>query len=51
MRSFWKVFRVLCAVGLFAAGVVFALYFLNLDERLLDWSYRQYSRFRGGDKA
>ena len=51
MERFWKIFRALCAVCLFVEGIVFALYFLNLDQRLLDWGYRQYGRLRGGDKA
>lgn len=51
MTSFWKVLRVLCAVFLFIAGVFVAMYFLNLDQRLLDWGYRQYSRLRGDDDS
>ena len=36
-RIIWKTFKVLAA----ATGILFVVYFWNLDQKLLGWAYKQ----------
>ena len=37
MKKFWKVFGKI-------AGILFVVYFWNLDQKLLSWAYTQVNR-------
>jgi len=36
-RLFWKLFKILFV----AVGILFIVYFLNLDQKLLGWAYKR----------
>lgn len=46
-KMFFKVLSILSAV----AGVVFVVYFWNLDQKLLNWVYRQVNTLSDRKKA
>ena len=36
-KIFWKIFKILLLV----TGVLFVVYFWNLDQKVLGWAYKQ----------
>ena len=37
LKIIWKIFKVLSAV----VGILFVVYFWNLDQKLMEWAYRR----------
>ncbi len=44
----WKVLWTILGALFFVLGVCAAVYYLNLDQKLMDWVYAQIRRIRGG---
>ena len=56
MKKFWKVFGKIAGILTAVIGVLFVVYFWNLDQKLLDWFYKKTEWFkslraRGEDMA
>ena len=41
MKKFWKVFGKIAGILTAVIGVLFVVYFWNLDQKLLGWVYKQ----------
>ena len=41
MKSFWKVLKVVLTVLVIVNVVLFAVYFWNLDQKVMEWAYRR----------
>lgn len=41
MENIVKLIKVLFKVMCIATGVLFIIYFLNLDQKLMEWAYRR----------
>jgi len=50
-RAAFKVFGVLLKILLAATGLLFVVYFWNLDQKLLGWSYIQVNKIFDRKKA
>ena len=44
MCKFCKFLLKLCSILTVAAGVLFVVYFWNLDQKMLGWAYNQVNR-------
>ena len=56
MKKFWKAFGKIAGILTAVIGVLFVVYFWNLDQKLLDWFYKKTEWFkslraRGEDMA
>ncbi len=41
MKEAWKIIGTICKVLGIATGVLFIIYFWNLDQKLMEWAYRR----------
>ena len=41
MKKFWKVFGKIAGILTAVIGVLFVVYFWNLDQKVLGWAYKQ----------
>ena len=41
MKKFWKVFGKIAGILTAVIGILFVVYFWNLDQKLLGWAYKQ----------
>ncbi len=41
MKGFFKVLKIVLAVLLIVNVVLFAVYFWNLDQKVMEWAYRR----------
>ena len=46
MKKFWKVFGKIAGILTAVIGVLFVVYFWNLDQKLLDWFYKKKEWFK-----
>ena len=44
MKKFWKIIGKLCSILIAVVGVLFVVYFWNLDQKFLGWAYNQVNR-------
>ena len=44
MKKFWKVFGKIAGILTAVIGVLFVVYFWNLDQKLMSWVYIQVNR-------
>ncbi len=44
MKKFWKVFGKIVGILTAIIGVLFVVYFWNLDQKLLAWAYTQVNK-------
>jgi len=44
MKKFYKVLLKICAILSVVIGVLFVVYFWNLDQKLMGWVYTQVNR-------
>ena len=44
MKKFWKIFGKIAAILTAVIGLLFIIYFWNLDQKLLSWAYTQVNR-------
>ena len=51
MKKFWKVFGKIAGILTAVIGVLFVVYFWNLDQKLLSWAYTQVNRIFDRKKA
>ncbi len=51
MKKFWKVFGKIAGILMAVIGVLFVVYFWNLDQKLLSWAYVQVNRIFDRKKA
>ena len=51
MKKFWKVFGKIAGILTAIIGVLFVVYFWNLDQKLLSWAYVQVNRIFDRKKA
>jgi len=51
MKTFWKIIGKICSVLLVTIGVLFVVYFWNLDQKLLSWVYIQVNKIFDRKKA
>ena len=51
MKKFWKVFGKIAGILTAVIGVLFVVYFWNLDQKLLSWAYVQVNRIFDRKKA
>lgn len=51
MKKFWKVFGKIVGILTAVIGVLFVVYFWNLDQKLLSWAYVQVNRIFDRKKA
>ena len=41
MKKFWKVFGKIAGILTAVIGILFVVYFWNLDQKLMGWAYKQ----------
>lgn len=51
MKKFWEVFGKIAGILTAVIGVLFVVYFWNLDQKLLSWAYVQVNRIFDRKKA
>ena len=44
MRKIFKIIRIIVSILAVVGGILFAIYFWNLDQKLLGWAYVQVNR-------
>ena len=44
MKKFWKILFKLCSILSAVIGVLFVVYFWNLDQKIMAWAYTQVNR-------
>ena len=47
LKVFWKIFKILAVV----TGILFVIYFWNLDQKLMAWAYTQVNKIFDRKKA
>ena len=44
MKTFWKIFGRIAGILTAVIGILFVVYFWNLDQKVLAWSYTQVNK-------